>query len=139
VIAAVVFELRNSWLESRVFQAADRHLTYRVADGPSNAIDYPAAGPYDWALGYARMPVFLLRLHAGGFHVDAQAEDSKFYSILARSGVYPVYPQKNQAGLKITDRDGRDLFAAARPGRGSYHRRGLPRSTGTDFHRGDRR
>jgi membrane peptidoglycan carboxypeptidase len=117
VIAAVVFELRNSWLESQVFQVADRHLTYRVADGPSNAIDYPAAGPYDWALGYARMPVFLLRLQAAGFHVDAQAEDSRFYSILARSGVYPIYPQKNQAGLNITDRDGRDLFAAARPGR----------------------
>jgi membrane peptidoglycan carboxypeptidase len=117
VIAAVVFELRNSWLESRVFQVADRHITYRVADGPSNAIDYPAAGPYDWALGYARMPVFLLRLQAAGFHVDAQAEDSRFYSILARSGVYPIYAQKDQAGLQITDRDGRDLFAAERPGR----------------------
>jgi membrane peptidoglycan carboxypeptidase len=116
-IGAVVFELRNSWLQSQVFQVADRHLTYRVADGPSDAIDYPAAGPYDWALGYARLPVFLLRLQGAGFHVDAQAEDSKFYSILARSGVYPIYPQKNQAGLQITDRDGRDLFAAARPGR----------------------
>jgi membrane peptidoglycan carboxypeptidase len=115
VLAAIIFELRNSWLQSRVFQAADRHLTYRVSDGPSHAIDYPAAGPYDWALGYARMPVFLLRLKAAGFHVDAQAEDSKLYSILTRTGVYPVYPQKDQAGLKITDRDGRDLFAAAQP------------------------
>ena len=114
-ITAVVFELRNSWLESRVFQVADQHLTYRVADGPSNAIDYPAAGPYDWALGYARMPVFLLRLQTAGFHVDAQAEDSKFYSLLTRSGVYPIYPQKDQAGLQITDRDGGDLFAAAQP------------------------
>ena len=63
------------------------------------------------------MPVFLLRLQAAGFHVDAQAEDSKLYSILTRTGVYPVYPQKDQAGLKITDRDGRDLFAAAQPRR----------------------
>ena len=116
-IAGIIFELRNSWLQSRVFQAASRRLTYRVSDGPSHAIDYPAAGPYDWALGYARMPVFLVRLQAAGFHVDAQAEDSKLYSILARTGVYPIYPQKDQAGLKITDRDGRDLFAAAKPGR----------------------
>jgi membrane peptidoglycan carboxypeptidase len=115
VLAGIIFEVRNSWLQSRVFRAADRHLTYRVSDGPSHAIDYPAAGPYDWALGYARMPMFLLRLQAAGFHVDAQAEDSKFYSILTRTGVYPVYPQKDQAGLKITDRDGRDLFAAAQP------------------------
>src|ERR1700720_3663415 len=68
VIAAVVFELRNSWLESGVFQVADGHLTSRVADGPSNAIDNPAAAPYDWTLGYPRMPVFLLRLQAAGFH-----------------------------------------------------------------------
>jgi len=117
LIAGIILEFRNSWLQSRVFQVADRHLTYRVADGPSHAIDYPAAGPYDWALGYARMPVFLYRLQAAGFHVDAQAEDSKFYSILARSGVYPVYPQKDQAGLQITDRDGRALFAATQPRR----------------------
>jgi membrane peptidoglycan carboxypeptidase len=52
-----------------------------------------------------------------GFHVDAQAEDSELYSILARGGVYPVYRQKDQAGLTITDRDGRSLLAAAQPRR----------------------
>src|SRR5690349_4857945 len=81
VVAAITLELRNSWLESLVFRTADRHITYRVTEGPSKAIHYPAAGPYDWSLGYARMPVFLLRLQAAGFHVDAQAEDSKLYSI----------------------------------------------------------
>ena len=116
-IAAVTLELRNSWLQSLIFRTADRHLTYRVNDGPSNAIHYPAAGPYDWTLGYARMPVLLLRLKAAGFHVDAQAEDSKLYSILADSGVYPIYRQKDQAGLTITDRDGQPLFVAAQPGR----------------------
>jgi membrane peptidoglycan carboxypeptidase len=116
-IAAVTLELRNSWLQSLVFRTADRHLTYHVTDGPSNAIHYPAAGPYDWTLGYARMPVLLLRLKAAGFHVDAQVEDSKLYSILADSGVYPIYHQKDQAGLTITDRDGQPLFVAAQPGR----------------------
>jgi len=116
-IAAVTLELRDSWLQSLVFRTADQHLTYRVTDGPSNAIHYPAAGPYDWTLGYARMPVLLLRLKAAGFHVDAQAEDSKLYSILADSGVYPIYHQKDQAGLTITDRDGKLLFVAAQPGR----------------------
>jgi membrane peptidoglycan carboxypeptidase len=117
IVGAIVLELTDSWLESRLFRVADRQLSYRVTEGPSTAISYPPAGPYDWALGYARMPVFLPRLQAEGFHVDAQAEDSKFYSILTHSGVYPIYPEKSQAGLKITDRDGRDLFTAARPGR----------------------
>jgi len=116
-IAAVILELRNSWLESLVFPTADRHLTYRVTDGPSNAIHYPAAGPYDWTLGYARMPVLLLRLQAAGYHVEAQAQDSKLYSILADTGVYPIYHQKDQAGLTITDRNGRPLFVSARPQR----------------------
>ncbi|HEX4593654.1 MAG TPA: transglycosylase domain-containing protein [Bryobacteraceae bacterium] len=104
-------------MESLVFRIADRHLSYQVAEGPSQAIHYPAAGPYDWSLGYARMPDFLFRLQAAGFHVDAQAQDSQLYSILARGGVYPIYREKDQAGLNITDRDGRSLFAAALPRR----------------------
>ena len=117
VVAGITFELKDSWLQSRIFRVADQHLTYRVTQGPSTAIHYPAAGPYDWTLGYARMPVFLLRLKAAGFHVDAQAEDSPLYSLLTGTGVYPIYSQKDQAGLKITDRDGRDLFAADQPRR----------------------
>jgi membrane peptidoglycan carboxypeptidase len=117
LIAAVTFELKTSWFESLVFRAADEHLTYHLAEGPSKAISYPLAGPYDWTLGYARMPVFLARLKAAGFQVMAQAHPSKFFSLISRSSLYPVYAHKDQAGLEIVDQNGASLYSFDRPER----------------------
>ena len=64
IVTAVALELKNSWIESGVFREADRHLSYRLAEGKSASIHYPGAGPYDWTLGYARIPAFLPRLEA---------------------------------------------------------------------------
>ncbi|MBZ5611726.1 MAG: transglycosylase domain-containing protein [Acidobacteriia bacterium] len=113
--AAIVLDLKTSWLESLVFGAANRHITYRLEEGPSTAIHYPPAGPYDWTLGYARMPAFLPRLNAAGFHVESQARDSELLSLLAGGGLYPLYRHKDQAGLQILDRNGDPMYAFARP------------------------
>jgi membrane peptidoglycan carboxypeptidase len=122
VVTAVGFELKNSWLESGVFREADRHLSYRLAEGKSASIHYPAAGPYDWTLGYARLPAILPRLEANGFQIEAQAHGSELLASLSGIGLYPVYHQKDQAGLRIVDRDGRDIYSFDRPERvyGSY-------------------
>ncbi len=114
-VAAVVLELKNSWLESMFFGAASRHITYRLEPGPSQAIHYPPAGPYDWTLGYARMPEFLPRLNRAGFHVESQARDSELFALLAGGGLYPLYRHKDQAGLKILDHNGNSLYSFARP------------------------
>jgi membrane peptidoglycan carboxypeptidase len=121
-IAVFGLELKTSWFESLVFRAATRHITYHLGKGPSSEIQYPPAGPYDWALGYARMPVFLSRLEAAGFHVQAQARPSELYSLITRSSLYPLYSHKDQAGLDIVDRNGAPLYSFDRPERtyGSY-------------------
>ncbi|HYL34886.1 MAG TPA: transglycosylase domain-containing protein [Bryobacteraceae bacterium] len=113
----MILDLKNSWFESLVFRALDRKITYHLDPGPSNAIDYPNPGPYDWTLGYARMPVLLVRLRASGYRVEAQARDSELYSLLTHSSLYPVYRHKDQAGLIIADRDGKPLYSFHRPER----------------------
>jgi membrane peptidoglycan carboxypeptidase len=122
IVTAVGFELKNSWLESRVFREADRHLSYQLAEGKSARIHYPGAGPYDWTLGYARIPAFLPRLEAAGYEIEAQAHSSELLASLSGIGLYPVYRQKDQAGLRIVDRGGRDMYSFDRPERiyGSY-------------------
>jgi membrane peptidoglycan carboxypeptidase len=117
LLAGLILDLKNSWFESLVFGALDRKITYHLDQGPSNAIAYPNAGPYDWTLGYARMPVLLERLSASGYSVEAQARDSQLYSLLTHTSLYPVYRQKNQAGLIIADRDGSPLYSFHRPER----------------------
>lgn len=117
VVIAVRLELKNSWIESGIFREADRHLSYQLADGKSLSIHFPGDGPYDWTLGYARIPAFLPRLEARGFEIEAQAHSSELLASLTGMGLYPVYRQKDQAGLRIVDRDGRDMYSFDRPER----------------------
>ncbi len=117
IVTAVAFELKDSWFESRVFREADRHLSYQLAQGQSGSIHYPAPGPYDWTLGYARIPAFLPRLEANSYQIAAQAHSSELLASLSRIGLYPAYRQKDQAGLRIVDRDGRAMYAFDRPSR----------------------
>ena len=117
IVTAVGLELKNSWIESEVSREADRHLTYRLTEGKSASIHYPGAGPYDWTLGYARIPKFLPRLEAHGYRIVAQAHSSEWLASFSGFGLYPVYQQKDQAGLRIVDRDGRDLYSFDRPER----------------------
>lgn len=116
IVSALLFlELQTSGIESFVFWAVDRSLGYHLAPGASNKISYPNAGPYDWTLGYAQMPVILLRLKAAGWYIEAQARDSMFYSLLSHAGLYPIYRYKDQAGLKILDRDSNRIYDATQP------------------------
>ena len=117
IVTAVGFELKDSWLESRISREADRHLSYQMGQGRSASIHFPSAGPYDWTLGYARLPAILPRLEANGYRIEAQAHSSELLASLSDIGFYPVYRQKDQAGLRIVDRDGRALYSFARPGR----------------------
>lgn len=117
VVGAIVIEFRTSWLESLVVRAADRHISYHLAEGPSQAISYPPAGPYDWTLGYARMPAFLSRLEAAGYHVEAQARPSELFALISRTSLYPIYNPKDQAGLQIVDRNGAPFYSFDRPER----------------------
>ena len=117
LLLAVVLDLRTSWLESLVFRSLDRKISFRLEQGPSRAIQYPKNGPYDWTLGYARLPDLLKHVEAAGYRVDAQVRDSQFASFLYRGGVYPVYGHKDQAGLRISDRRGATLYSFRRPER----------------------
>jgi membrane peptidoglycan carboxypeptidase len=129
IVTAAALELKNSWIESGVFREADRHLSYRLAEGKSASIHYPGAGPYDWTLGYARIPQFLPRLEASGYRIDAQARSSELLASLTGIGLYPVYQQKDQAGLRIVDREGRDMYSFDRPQRIYSNYSGIPALT----------
>ncbi|HSB14983.1 MAG TPA: transglycosylase domain-containing protein [Bryobacteraceae bacterium] len=110
-------EMRTSWLQSWVLSTLAGRLSYAVAPGPSDAIRFPQAGPYNDRLGYSRLPDFNARLKSAGCRIDAQARNSHLAVTLADLGLYPVYPEKTQAGLQILGRDRRPLFSSKYPGR----------------------
>lgn len=113
---ALVWELRTSWLQSRLFAATAKRISYTVEPGAGDGV-VSASGPYDERLGYARLPRMSEHLRKSGFRVEAQARPSPWLRRLNTVGVFPIYREKNQAGLEIFDVKGEGLFSAHYPGR----------------------
>ena len=116
-VLVIIFEARTSWVQSHLLAALARHLTYTVALGPSDSIRYPTHGPYNDRLGYTKLPVFLERLQASGYTVEAQARNSLLAVHLMDRGLYPIYREKVQSGLQILDRNHRPIFLSTYPQR----------------------
>ena len=114
---ALILDIRSSWLQSLVLPRLASRITYSLGSGPSAAIDFPEAGPYDWRLGYARMPVFLKRLENAGYRVVTQARQSEWARSLANWGAFPIWHEKSQAGLRILDQSNRALYESRFPQR----------------------
>ena len=95
--------------------AISHRETFVVLPGPSESIRYTRSGPYDERLGYSRIPEFIERTESRGYAIEAQARPSKAYVALSDLGVFPIYHEKNEAGLEILDRDGNSLYEFRNP------------------------
>ncbi|MGH8645031.1 MAG: transglycosylase domain-containing protein, partial [Gammaproteobacteria bacterium] len=115
LIAFSVIELQTSEFQAAQLAAFARKLYFIPKPGPSRAIRFPAAGPYDKRLGYSDLPRFLKRLDATGFRIEAQARFSPALLRVAKWGLFPTYREKDQAGLEILDRRGDRLFVHVYP------------------------
>ncbi|MBL8291073.1 MAG: transglycosylase domain-containing protein [Bryobacterales bacterium] len=115
-LGGLVWELRTSWLQSRLFAATAKRISYSVQPGAGEVVT-AANGPYDERLGYARLPEMTRRLRDANLRIEAQARPSPWLRRLNSFGVFPIYREKNQAGLEILDRKGEPLFSARYPGR----------------------
>lgn len=108
-------EFHTSALQAHYFARIARLLTFEMSEGPSDAIVFPEHGPYDRALGYSLLPSLLERLTKKGFAIEAQARLSPRHLKMAKSGIYPLYREKAQAGLTVLDADSKALFTSHYP------------------------
>src|SRR6266851_3971005 len=109
------YEADTSSLQSLFISRAVKDMTFTVEPGPSAAIRFPEAGPYDRRLGYAQLPSFIDRLSARHFVVERQARQSPLLGRFIDAGGYAVYHEKAQAGLVLRDRTGTPLETARYP------------------------
>ncbi|MEW6751560.1 MAG: transglycosylase domain-containing protein [Candidatus Latescibacterota bacterium] len=116
-VALGIYELRASRLQSHYLSRLAQEATFEVGPGPSPQIRYPSTGPYDLRLGYAQLPDFIDRLQRRGYVLYAQARPSERFLDLMDRGLFPIYPEKTQAGVEILDRGGQLLFEATCPER----------------------
>jgi membrane peptidoglycan carboxypeptidase len=92
-------------------------MTYKLGEGESNARIFAPHGPYDFRLGYTSLPDFSRILKANNFDIARQAQVSETMIKLVDKGLYPIYPEKIQAGLKILDRHDQPIFSQYYPKR----------------------
>ncbi|RZS53125.1 transglycosylase domain-containing protein [Sphaerotilus mobilis] len=118
VVGAVgLHELQHSRLQAWLLSGYTSELAHVVEPGPSPAIRFPGDGPYDERLGYHRLPDWTRKLATQGYAVSAQARMSETQLGLVDSGLFTIYPEKDQAGLDVADCSGDPLFSSRYPRR----------------------
>ncbi len=113
----IAAEIRTSFLQSRIFSALARKMTYTVEPGASRTIIYPRGGPYDQRLGYAELPRFIGALGKDRYLVARQGRWSPALERFVENGGYAIYHEKSRAGLELFDRNGAALYRARYPAR----------------------
>src|SRR3546814_7491117 len=71
-----VLEAKTSTLQSELFSRVAGQMTFWVEEGPSDAVLFPADGPYDRRLGYVDLP---------GFIEDRKSTRSELQSLMRNS------------------------------------------------------
>ncbi|WP_165662607.1 transglycosylase domain-containing protein [Oceanimonas sp. MB9] len=102
-LAALLYEMRTSRLQSRELSRYAATLTYRLEPGPSAAMHFPFHGPFDQRLGYTRLPELLTRLQQNHFVIEQQVQFSHALVNYSRHGFFVPYAEKTQAGLLLSD------------------------------------
>lgn len=110
-------EVQTSLYQARYLSEVSRQLGSELKPGPSSAIRYPDHGPYDQRLGYTLLSEQIDRLVKSGYDVTQQAALSPMMTRLVDElGLFPIYQEKTQAGLRIVDQGNQTLFKAVYPG-----------------------
>ncbi|KAF1070575.1 MAG: hypothetical protein GAK45_00756 [Pseudomonas citronellolis] len=115
--AALLYETRTSRLQARELSAYAQQLGWSLADGASDAVVYPAAGPFDRRLGYQSLPSFLERLHQRDFITQQQTRFSSALLAYTGHGLNPPYAEKSNAGVDIADCRGLPIYQFRYPQR----------------------
>jgi len=121
VAFGIADEIQTSRWQATLISVVARQLSFHVEPGPSNAIRFPAAGPYDERIGYGRLEDFVERLEPEGYAISAQARMSPWLLALTDRGLFAPYREKSQSGLELLGCRGEPIFAARFPER-AYER-----------------
>lgn len=119
-------EIQTSHYQANYLSKIAEQLNFKLEQGPSSSIRFPANGPYDQRLGYTLLPDIISRLENNGFKITAQAVPSSKMIQLSDYGFSPIYQEKTQTGLRIIDYEDRELFSTHYPTYGYANFESIP-------------
>ena len=123
---AVTYEVQTSHLQAKLFSRYAGEMTYTLEVGPSDAIVFPAAGPYNERQGYTSIPSFTARLLKRGFEIRQQAHFSDTMLEYVTLGGNAPYREKQQSGLSVRDGADQLVYQTRQPERVYGHFNDIP-------------
>src|SRR5580765_6956719 len=100
LFAALIFiEFQTSFIQSWIFTQTNKRVQYKLADGPSSSIAFPASGPFDERRGYSKIPAFRSRLESEGYRVTQQVQQSQTTVSLLNGRISPPYKEAVDTGM----------------------------------------
>jgi membrane peptidoglycan carboxypeptidase len=101
VILFVVIEVRTSVLQSWLFTATNKRISFELAAGRSPRIAFPHAAPFDDRRGYSKLNDFQSRLLKQGYQIKEQARQSETLAYLIAHGIAPPYAEPPETGMIV--------------------------------------
>ena len=117
LLAVAASEVQTSWLQSELLSSIGRELTFDLKDGHHPLAFRPRSGPHNERLGYVDRDAFADRLEGRGFALTRQAGLSPRHWQYVQIGGYPIFKEKNRAGLRLLDHEGEVIQDARFPAR----------------------
>ncbi|WP_052700320.1 transglycosylase domain-containing protein [Methylocucumis oryzae] len=120
-------EVKTSKYQAQYLTQISKQLSYKLVPGQSQSVRYPQAGPYDQRLGYTALPEAIKRLQNLGYEITAQAAFPPIMTeLIDEYGLFTVYHEKSQAGLRIIDNNNHTIFSATYPEHGYAQFQDIP-------------
>jgi membrane peptidoglycan carboxypeptidase len=101
IIVCGIVEVRTSVLQSWLFTAINKRLSFALADGRSPSIAFPRSAPFDDRRGYSKLSDFQSRLEKQGYQVKQQARQSATLANLISHGIAPPYTEPRATGMVV--------------------------------------
>lgn len=111
--AVAVAEMKTSFVQSKVFRRMAEGKNFTETRTTDSTTAAPASGPYDQRLGYTETLKFRQNLTRRGYVLESETSWQE-RSVLGLH-LFPIYNEKAQAGLRISDETGALLFDARFP------------------------
>jgi membrane peptidoglycan carboxypeptidase len=101
VISWGVIEIRTSVLQSWLFTATNKRISFELAAGRSSSIAFPRRAPFDDRRGYSKLSDFQARLEKQGYQVRQQVRQSRTLADLIGRGIAPPYAEPPETGMIV--------------------------------------
>jgi membrane peptidoglycan carboxypeptidase len=111
----ILNEVFQSTIQSLYLSYFTSKLKYEIVDGTSSNVAFGANGPFDQRLGYSKLDALVKSAVNNDYQVKKQASLTDDHIQIIKKGIFPIYIEKSQTGLRLYDKDEKIFYQSLYP------------------------